>query len=123
MIAHLQDSPVLAVDTESDSLYVYFEKICLLQFSTPDTDYLVDPLVVDLTPLGDLFADERYEKVFHAAEYDILCLKRDYGFTLANLFDTMISARVLGWKRYGLGSILQDRFNVQLNKRMQRYNW
>ena len=123
MLAHLRATPVVAVDTESDSLYVYFEKVCLLQFSVPGTDYLVDPLAVDVTSLGDFFADERYEKVFHAAEYDILCLKRDYGFTFSNLFDTMIAARVLGWGQYGLGSILQDRFDVQLNKRMQRYNW
>lgn len=123
MLASLRDSPVIAVDTESDSLYVYFEKVCLLQFSVSGVDYLVDPLAVDVTTLGDLFADERYAKVFHAAEYDILCLKRDYGFAFANLFDTMIAARVLGWKRYGLGPILADRFNVRLNKRMQRYNW
>jgi len=123
MLARLRNSPVLAVDTESDSLYVYFEKVCLLQFSVPGVDYLVDPLAVEVTPIGDLLADERYQKIFHAAEYDILCLKRDFGFTFANLFDTMITARVLGWKRYGLGSILEERFAVRPNKRMQRYNW
>jgi ribonuclease D len=123
MLAQLRASPVVAVDTESDSLYVYFEKVCLLQFSTADTDYLVDPLAVDVTPLGEFFADEQYEKVFHAAEYDILCLKRDYGFTFTNLFDTMVAARVLGWGKYGLGPILESRFDVQLNKQMQRYNW
>lgn len=123
MLASLRDSPVVAVDTESDSLYVYFEKVCLIQFSIPGVDYLVDPLAVDVTSIGELFADARYEKTFHAAEYDILCLKRDYDLTFVNLFDTMIAARVLGWKRYGLGTILQDRFNVRPNKRMQRYNW
>lgn len=123
MLANLRNSSVVAVDTESDSLYVYFEKVCLIQFSIPGVDYLVDPLAVDVTALGKLFADARYEKIFHAAEYDISCLKRDYGFTFHNLFDTMIAARVLGWKRYGLGPILQDRFDVRLDKRMQRYNW
>jgi ribonuclease D len=123
MLAKLRDSSVVAVDTESDSLYVYFEKVCLIQFTMPGFDYLVDPLAVDVAVLGDLFVDERHEKVFHAAQYDIVSLKRDYGFSFENLFDTMIAARVLGWERYGLGSILQDRFGVQLDKRMQRYNW
>jgi ribonuclease D len=123
MLVSLRDSPTLAVDTESDSLYVYFEKVCLIQFSIPGVDYLVDPLAVDVTPIGEIFADASCEKIFHAAEYDILCLKRDYGFTFVNLFDTMIAARVLGWKRYGLGAILRDRFNVRPDKRMQRYNW
>jgi ribonuclease D len=123
MLIGLRNSPFVAVDTESDSLYVYFEKVCLIQFSIPGVDYLVDPLAVDVTALTEFFADPRYEKVFHAAEYDIMCLKRDYDFTFRNIFDTMIAARVLGWKRYGLGTILQDRFNVRLDKRMQRYNW
>jgi ribonuclease D len=61
--------------------------------------------------------------VFHAAEYDIICLKRDYGFGFANLFDTMIAARILGWSHYGLGPILRERFNVELDKRMQRFDW
>jgi ribonuclease D len=123
MLARLRAAPAIAVDTESDSLYVYFEKVCLLQLSIPGADYLVDPLNVDITPLGELFAAEEQEKVFHAAEYDILCLKRDYGFTFANLFDTMIAARILGWKQYGLAPILEEHFQVQSDKRMQRYNW
>jgi ribonuclease D len=123
MLDHLWDSQVIAVDTESDSLYVYYEKICLIQFSVPHVDYLVDPLAVDVSTLGDLFVDGNYEKVFHAAQYDIVCLKRDYGFTFLNLFDSMLAARLLGWKRYGLGNILHDQFGVQLDKRMQRYNW
>ena len=123
MIVHLRDTPVVAVDTESDSLHVYFEKVCLVQFSIPGTDYLVDPLAIDVRPLGDIFATPNQEKVFHAAEYDIICMKRSFGFTFANLFDTMIAARVLGWPRCGLGPILHERFGLKINKRMQRYNW
>ena len=69
------------------------------------------------------FADPSIQKVFHAAEYDFLSLKRDYGFTFANLFDTMIAARILGWSRYGLGTLLAEYFDVTMDKRFQRYNW
>lgn len=118
----------VAVDTESDSLYSYFEKVCLVQFSTWQTDYLVDPLALNGTDhpmrmLAPLFADPEIEKVFHAAEYDVLCLKRDYQFEFVNIFDTMIAARVLGWKNVGLGNILQERFGIALNKKMQRADW
>ena len=124
MLAGLAREPALAVDTESDSLYSYFEKVCLLQFSTRAEDYVVDPLALaDLASLGPLFADPAVVKVFHAAEYDILCLKRDDQFRFANIFDTMIAARVLGWKNVGLGNILQERFGVTLNKKMQRADW
>jgi len=113
----------VAVDTESDSLYSYFEKLCLVQFSTREADYIVDPLALSLAPLASFFADARIEKVFHAAEYDILCLKREYHFTFANIFDTMVAARILGWKQVGLGAILHERFGVTLNKKMQRADW
>ncbi len=119
----LSNQPVIAVDTESDSLYSYFEKVCLIQFSTPQTDFLVDPLSVDISGLAPLFDNPSIQKIFHAAEYDFLSLKRDYGFEFNNLFDTMLAARILGWKRYGLATLLKNHFSVQLDKRFQRYNW
>ena len=100
MVRDLQRHSLLAVDTESNSLYVYREQVCLLQFSTGETDYLVDALSsMDLSILGPVFADEGIEKVFHAAEYDVICLKRDFGFEFANIFDTMHAARILGQEK------------------------
>jgi len=123
LVETLLNEPLVAVDTESDSLYSYFEKVCLVQFSTPSADYLVDPLTIDISDLGPFFADLSIQKIFHAAEYDFLSLKRDYGFSFNNLFDTMLAARILGWSRYGLGILLKKHFGVKLNKRFQRYNW
>lgn len=123
LIRALSAEPLIAVDTESDSLYSYFEKVCLIQFSTPQLDYLVDPLSIDVSGLAPFFADPTIQKVFHAAEYDLLSLKRDYHFTFANLFDTMLAARILGWPRFGLGPILEEYFGVKLDKRFQRHNW
>jgi ribonuclease D len=123
LVDTLSQEPLLYVDTESDSLYSYFEKVCLIQFSTTGVDYLVDPLAVDVSVLAPIFAASSIQKVFHAAEYDLLSLKRDYGFSFANIFDTMLAARILGWPRYGLGPILEQYFGVKLDKRFQRYNW
>ena len=67
--------------------------------------------------------DPRIEKVFHAAEYDILCLKRDYGFELNGLFDTMASARMLGAKELGLAALISKYFGIQLSKKLQRADW
>ena len=104
MLRRLMNAPAVGVDTESDSLYVYREKVCLVQLSIPDVDYLVDPLApgLSLEPLGKLFAAPGVVKVFHAAEYDVMCLKRDAGFQFRNLFDTMWAARILGWPQFGL---------------------
>ena len=117
----------LALDTESNSLHAYTPHVCLIQISTDWEDFLVDPLKLDMAHdgafLGDLCADPEVEIAFHAAEYDIMMLRRDFGWTFHNLFDTMIGARVLGWEKVGLGNILEERYGVRVNKKHQRADW
>ncbi len=124
MLEALQACRKVAVDTESNSLHAYKEQVCLIQFSTEDSDYLVDPLALDdLSCLSSLFSFPQIEKIFHAAEYDIICLKRDFGFSFTNIFDTMHAARILGDKEIGLAAVLENEFGLQLDKRFQRANW
>ena len=121
---NLLDQPILGVDTESNSLYAFHERVCLIQFSTSEADYLVDPLALrDLSPLAAIFASPSIKKIFHASEYDLICLKRDFNFSFANLFDTMVAARMLGRKEVGLGSLLESEFGIHVDKRHQRANW
>jgi ribonuclease D len=124
LVTKLEQQPILAVDTESNSLFAYRERVCMIQFSIPGFDYLVDPLALaDLSALKRIFSDPRIEKVFHAAEYDLLCMKRDFGFEFVSLFDTMLAARIAGRTRVGLGSLIAEEFDVKLEKRYQRANW
>ena len=124
MLAHLRGERALAVDTESNSLYVYREQVCLIQISVPGADYLIDSLALnDLADLGPLLADPDVLKVFHGAEYDVSVLHRDFGFTVSSLFDTMWASRILGWPAHGLAALLKAHFGVHLNKKYQRANW
>lgn len=124
LVDTLRGEPAVAVDTESNSLYAYHERVCLIQLSIPRADYIVDPLAgLDLSGLGTIFADGAIQKVFHAAEQDLAGLGRDFGFRFANLFDTMWAARILGWRRVGLADLLWEAFGVRTDKRYQRYNW
>ncbi len=124
LAARLAIQPIIGVDTESNSLHAYRERLCLVQFSTPTEDAIVDPLAVpDLAPLAGVLGDRKVEKVFHAAEYDLIVLNRDYDYTVTNLFDTMIAARVLGRPKVGLGNLLEEEFAIKLEKRYQRADW
>jgi ribonuclease D len=124
LVDDLGRQPRVAVDTESNSLYAFRERVCLVQFSVPGRDYVVDVQALDeVTALGSIFADPRIEKIFHAAEYDILCLRRDYSFSFANIFDTMQAGRILGRKMAGLDRLLDEKFGVKVNKRLQKANW
>ena len=118
---------VISVDTEADSFYHYFDKTCLVQVATRRQIYLIDPLALggprELAPLGPVFASPSICKVFHAAEYDIFVLKRDCSFRFDNLFDTMISAQLLGYPSVGLQSLAKRHFGVDLPKDEQRSDW
>jgi ribonuclease D len=124
MVKDLSVQSRIAVDTESNSLHAYREQVCLVQFSTPRIDYILDPFVFeDLSALAPLFSNPKIEKIFHAAEYDLLCLKRDFGFEFANLFDTMYAARILGYPFVGLDNMLAEKLDINVDKRHQKADW
>lgn len=124
MCKDLLNAKSIAVDTESNSLHAYQERVCLIQFSIPGTDYLIDPLaIIDLSTLAPLFSTPTIQKIFHAAEYDLICLKRDYHFHFENIFDTMLAARILGYPAFGLGAILEEKFGIIIDKRYQKSDW
>ncbi|HEU4521092.1 MAG TPA: ribonuclease D, partial [Thermoanaerobaculia bacterium] len=116
--------PVVAIDTEADSLHSYFDKVCLIQISTSEDDYVVDPLAkVRLDRFGAILADPSIIKILHGADYDLRILNRDFGFTTTNLIDTMVSAQLLGYEAFGLAALLERHFGVKLNKAHQRADW
>lgn len=118
---------VIAVDTEADSFYHYFDKTCLVQIGTSQGIYLIDPLALggpaELAPLAPVFASKKIRKIFHAAEYDLYVLKRDCSFEFENLFDTMVSAQLLGYPAVGLAALAKRHFGVSLPKDEQRSDW
>lgn len=124
MVEDIASQTRVGVDTESNSLHAFREQVCLLQFSTKKADYLVDPLAInDMSPLAPIFSDSKIEKIFHASEYDLICLRRDFGFSFSNLFDTMQAARVLGYTAVGLDKLLAEKFGIQMDKKHQKANW
>ena len=105
----LRGADVIAVDTESDSFHHYEERVCLIQMTAKGRDAIIDPLSIDdISGLAEFFENPSIIKIFHDAGYDLICLYRDFGFRFAGLFDTMLASRLIGRKRFGLASLLQD---------------
>lgn len=123
-VATLENSRSIAVDLEADSMHNYQEKVCLLQVTIPEKTVLIDPLAgAGLDPLKAVLGDDRIRKIFHAADYDIRCLARDFSIEIRGLFDTMIACQFLGEERFGLADILKKYFSVELDKQYQRADW
>ncbi len=124
LIAALAGEREIAVDTKADSFYHYQERVCLVQVTSGGRDWLIDPLRgLDIRPLGEVLADPARVKVFHDGEYDVLILKRQFGFRFANLFDTRIAAAALGMEAPGLAAVVADRYGFELDKSQQRSDW
>jgi ribonuclease D len=121
----LSRARAVGVDTESDSFHHYQEKVCLIQFSDLEADYVVDPIALrgDLSPLAPMFANPEVVKIFHGADYDVVCLKRDFRFEIRNLFDTMVSAQHLSLPRVGLADLIGEFFGIDIEKKYQRHDW
>ncbi|MFT5051123.1 MAG: ribonuclease D [Chlamydiales bacterium] len=124
LVEDLEGQSEIAIDTEADSFYSFREKVCLVQVTVEDRDYVVDPLAgFDLAPMREVLADPNKIKVFHDGEYDVLILKRDHDLDFAGLFDTRVAAATLGTDSPGLASVLGERFDVEIDKSMQRSDW
>ena len=114
----------IAVDMEMDSLHHYREKVCLVQVSTRQQSWLIDPLALtSLSPLAAPLANPEIVVVMHGSDYDIRSLHRDFGIEVLNLFDTMIAARFLGIAEFGLAALLRARFGIELDKKYQKADW
>ena len=116
----------VAVDLESNGFFRYRERVCLVQLASPNAAYLVDTLAIDdVGPLGELMADAGVEKIFHAPDYDIRSLDRDWSFRVRNLFDTSTAAALAGSTRLGLQAVLEEYVGVRLPKarKLQRSDW
>ncbi len=124
LFEELKDVDEVAVDTEADSFYSYREKICLIQVSAKGKDWLVDPLAgFSIDKIGELLADASKCKLFHDGEYDFLLFQRQYGFTMENIYDTRAAEATLGNEAPGLGTVIAERFGLELDKSLQRSDW
>ncbi len=131
LAAALQPLNVFAVDMEADSMHSFQEKVCLLQFTyhrsgadNSEETVLFDPLAgADVAALLPVLANPQIRKIFHAADYDVRCLFRDFNIKINGLFDTMIASQLLGAERVGLADVLDKHFAISLDKKYQRADW
>ncbi|MEP6905011.1 MAG: HRDC domain-containing protein, partial [Gemmatimonadales bacterium] len=114
----------IAIDTEGASFHRFVDRIYLLQITTRERSAVIDPLPIGAPAgLGKILEDPSAEVVFHDADYDLRLLHQDYGWHVNNIFDTRIAAQLLGIKSFGLAALLDQFFEVKLDKKHQRADW
>src|SRR5208282_2724272 len=85
-------------------------------------DELIDPLAgLNLDPLLD--ALNAHELIMHGADYDLRLLRKHHEFVPRAIFDTMLAARLLGERQFGLSSLAEKFLGVKLDKASQKADW
>ncbi len=125
----------VAVDAERAHGFRYSQRAYLIQLRRAGSGtHLVDPIAfappaegagaeappADLRPLGAAIADAEW--VIHAASQDLPCLY-EVGLVPRTLFDTELAARLLGFPRVALGTMLEELLGVRLLKEHSASDW
>jgi ribonuclease D len=112
----------VALDTEADNMYHYKVRICLMQFLIEGEVFLLDMLAdINFDPMWPKLAKKHI--VMHGSDFDLRLLHDLCNFKAKSIFDTMLASQLLGRQRFGLASLLEDEFGVQLDKNGQKANW
>jgi ribonuclease D len=123
LAARLLTHKYVSIDTESNSMYVYREQLCLVQLASEHLNAVVDSLAVDIKSLAPVLANKNIEKIFHSAEADIRTIKAVLPGRFENIFDVMLAAKYLGLKRCGLENMVKEHIGIALNKKFQKADW
>jgi ribonuclease D len=115
----LSKAEILGCDTETSSLSPRHGKLFSIQYSDGETNVLV-PLSEGIAPgkLAEILENPAQTKVFHNAKFDLEFL-REKGFSVENVFCTMIAEKVLtkgAGQSVSLAETLYRYFAVDLDK-------
>ena len=121
--ANFDQQKLIGVDTEFMRERTFFSQLCLVQLSTDDEIYCVDPLSGE--DMADFWqAINASTWVLHSSRQDIEVIYQTAGFIPASIFDTQIAAAMLGFApQMGYAGLIKELFDVELEKAHTRANW
>jgi ribonuclease D len=119
----IRDVSEIGLDAERASGFKYSNRAYLVQFSTADSIFLLDPTVFSQSDLNSLIETVNQKLwILHSATQDIPCL-RELGFTPSAIYDTELSARICGIEKFGLSSIALELLDLEMEKEHSAADW
>ncbi len=98
LLRKLSPHAVIGLDTEFISEGRYEPELCLVQLSTPEDIFIVDPVVLpNLRPMWELLASPGREIVTVAARQEIKFCAKGAGAAPACVLDLQVAAGLLGY--------------------------
>jgi ribonuclease D len=122
VVARMTGCDQVAFDLESNGLFAYRARVCVVQLAACDEVAIVDTLATGARGLAPLLESTRAIKIVHDVAFDARMLAEE-GVRLANVKDTSICARMLGRTATGLASLLASELGLAVDKKMQQHDW
>lgn len=110
------------LDTEFHREKTYFPQLALIQISTGNEVFLVDPFEVSLGMFADFFQRDAV-CVLHAAQQDLDVLSQSVGEIPQRIFDTQLCAGFLGYSQPSLSSLVSSFLRITLPKGDRLSDW
>jgi ribonuclease D len=118
----------LAIDTETMGLNPKRDRLCLVQISSGDDNAHLVKISNPKKPaprLAALLADEKVEKIFHFARFDLAALSHSIGTINGSIYCTKIASKLIRTytDRHGLADLVREILNIDLSKQQQSSDW
>jgi len=126
-VNHIMKEPFIGLDVETT---LFDQKLCFVQIGCRDCTFLIDPLMVSIFPLVQVFSNPRIIKVIHNKTFECSVLGK-LGIQIHNIIDTCtVSRKTHGSKDcYGnrishkLSAVSLREFNYTMDKTNQTSRW
>jgi ribonuclease D len=122
VVRRLAGAESIALDLESNGMFKYKATLCTLQLTAGAGVFVVDTLVTPLGALRELLGTNGPRKIIHDIAFDARILAES-DLLLGNVFDTSLTARMLGKTATGLASLLSSELGITLDKKLQHHDW
>jgi ribonuclease D len=118
----------VAIDTETQGLNPYRDRLCVVQLSAGDGNaHLVQFArgAFEAPRLSALLTDPNVLKIFHYGRFDIAVLYHSLGVLTGPVYCTKIASKLIRCytDRHGLKELCRELLGVELSKQQQTSDW
>ena len=118
----------VAIDTEAMGLDPARDRLCLIQIFDGETDcHMVqfENSNTNSPNLIKLLNDEKIQKIFHYARFDMAALKHALKIDVKNIYCTKIASKIARTytNNHGLKDLCKELLGVEISKKQQSSDW
>lgn len=117
----------IAIDTETMGLNFNRDRLCLIQISTAKQECFLVKFNNDFTApnLRKLLADDKIQKIFHFARFDMAVIFLNLKIRFSNVYCTKIASKLVRTytDSHGLKNLCEELLSIEISKKQQSSDW